>query len=109
MQDDTSSPDWGNWTFLGNSTHVNGGSESSNSSVLEGSVECLNFEKILSTLNPVADSNFQNASTSLDSFSVLPENLQETVPSNSTILEEQTISASMPKDAKVVYNLLFYF
>jgi hypothetical protein len=109
MQDDTSSLDWRNWTFLGNSTYVNGCSESSNSSVLDGSVECLNFEKILSTLNPAVASNFHNASTSLDSYSVLPENLQEAMPSNSTLSEEQTISASTPKDAKVVYNLLFYF
>jgi len=109
MQDDTSSLDWRNWTFLGNSTYVNGSSESSNSSVLEGSVECLNFEKILSTLNPAAASNFHSASTSFDSFSVLPENLHKTIPSNSTLSEEQTISASMPKDAKVVYNLFFYF
>ncbi|KAK2442231.1 P-loop containing nucleoside triphosphate hydrolase superfamily protein [Trifolium repens] len=71
IKDDTSSLDWRNWLFLENSTHVNSGSESSNSSVLRASVECLNFDKLLSTLDPVGT------------------------------LKEQTISAMMPKDAKV--------
>jgi hypothetical protein len=35
--------------------------------------------------------------------------MQETSLSNSTLPEEQTISAMMPKDAKVVYNLCSIF
>jgi hypothetical protein len=76
MQDDTPSLDWRNWTYLGNSPYVNGGLKSSNSSFLEGSVGCLNFDKLLSTL---------------DRFSMRPENMQETSLSNSTLPEEQTI------------------
>ena len=109
MQDDTSSLDWRNWLFLENSTYVNSGSESSNSSVLGASVECLNFDKLLSTLDPVGASSSQNASNSLDIFSTCPENMQETSLSNSTLPEEQTISAPMPKDGKVVYNLCSIF
>lgn len=93
MQDDTSSLDWRNWTFLRNSTHVNGGIESSNLSVYEGSVECLNFDKLLSTLHPLGASSYH---------SPCPENLQETSLSNLTLQEEQTKSAQMPKNAKVV-------
>ncbi|XP_058787652.1 uncharacterized protein LOC131662001 [Vicia villosa] len=92
IKDDTSSVDWRNWTFLRNSTHVNGGLESSNSSVYEGSVECLNFDKLLSTLHPLGASSFH---------SQCPENLQETSLSNSTLQEEQPKSAQMPKNAKV--------
>ncbi|KAK2442206.1 P-loop containing nucleoside triphosphate hydrolase superfamily protein [Trifolium repens] len=99
IKDDTSSLDWRNWTFLENSTYVNSGSESSNSSVLGASVECLNFDKLLSTLDPVGASSSQNASNSLDI--TCPENMQETSLSNSTLPEEQTISAPMPKDGKV--------
>ncbi|XP_045803964.1 uncharacterized protein LOC123897403 [Trifolium pratense] len=105
IKDDTSSLDWRNWTFLGNSTYVNSGSESSNSSILGGSVECLNFDKLLSTLDPVGASSFQNSSNSLDIFSMHPENMQETSLPNSTLLEEQTISDPMPKDAKVDMEL----
>ncbi|GAU43260.1 hypothetical protein TSUD_134040 [Trifolium subterraneum] len=101
IKDDTTFIDWRNWSFLGNSTHVNGGSESSNSSVLGGSVECLNFDKLLSTLDPVGASSFQNSSNSLDIFSKYPENMQETSLPNSTLPEEQTISAPMPIDANV--------
>ncbi|CAK8566401.1 unnamed protein product [Lathyrus sativus] len=92
IKDDTSSLDWKNWTFLRNSTHVNGGLESSNSSVYEGSVECLNLDKLLSTLHPLRASSIH---------SPCPENLQETSLSNSTLQEEPTKSAQMPKNAKV--------
>ncbi|CAL5202973.1 unnamed protein product [Lathyrus oleraceus] len=92
IKDDTSSLDWRNWTFLRNSTHVNGGLESSNLSVYEGSVECLNFDKLLSTLHPLGASSYH---------SPCPENLQETSLSNLTLQEEQTKSAQMPKNAKV--------
>jgi hypothetical protein len=50
--------------FLENSTYVNSGSESSNSSVLRASVECLNFDKLLSTLDPVGTLSSQNTSNS---------------------------------------------
>ncbi|XP_027190964.1 uncharacterized protein [Cicer arietinum] len=100
IKDDTSSLDWRNWTFLENTTYVSCGLESSNSSVLEGSVGCLNFDKIRGTLDPLGDSSFQNASTSLDRYSICPENLSETSRTNSTP-EEQIISAQMPKDAKM--------
>ncbi|KAJ1388107.1 P-loop containing nucleoside triphosphate hydrolase [Sesbania bispinosa] len=101
IKDDTSSLDWRNWTFLGNTTYVNYGSESSNPSVLEGSVESLNFETLLSTLDSSGASKFQNTLSSSDRLSIHPENLLETLPSSAASPVEQTVCPQMPKDAKV--------
>ncbi|KAE9587188.1 putative checkpoint protein Rad17/Rad24 [Lupinus albus] len=91
IQDDTSFLDWREWTFLGKTTYVNCGPESSNSSVLEGSVESLNFDKLNSPLYPVGASVSQTALPSSDQLSTQPENLQEIPPSNSTLqANEQT-------------------
>ncbi|XP_014501576.1 uncharacterized protein LOC106762275 isoform X2 [Vigna radiata var. radiata] len=61
VKDDTSSVDWRNWTFMENITSMNYGQGSVNSSVLEGSVESLNFDKLHSFLNPSGISISQNA------------------------------------------------
>ncbi|XP_061363887.1 uncharacterized protein LOC133307395 [Gastrolobium bilobum] len=101
IQDDTSSIDWRNWTFLGNTTYASYGPEILNSSVLEGSVESLNFDKLLSILDPPGASISQNALSSSDRLSIHPENLQEISPSNSASLAEYTICPQMAKDAEV--------
>ncbi|XP_052732608.1 uncharacterized protein LOC108330450 isoform X3 [Vigna angularis] len=61
VKDDTSSVDWRNWMFMENITSMNYGQESVNSSVFEGSVESLNFDKLHSFLNPSGISISQNA------------------------------------------------
>lgn len=112
MQDDTSSLDWRNWTFLGNTTYVSCGLESSNSSVSKGSVGCLNFDKIRGTLDPLGDSSFQNASTSLDRYSICPENLSETSRTNSTLPEDQIIMLrcqKMPKWYIICCSIFSFF
>ncbi|XP_019438576.1 PREDICTED: uncharacterized protein LOC109344305 isoform X2 [Lupinus angustifolius] len=91
IQDDTSLLDWGEWTFLGKTTYVNCSPESSNSFVLEGSVESLNFDKLNSPSDPTGASLSQTALPSSDQPSIQPENLQEISPSNSTLqVNEQT-------------------
>lgn len=92
---------------MGNTTSENCGPESSNSSVLEGSAESLNFKMLLSTLDPSGASVFQNALSSTDLLSVHQENLQETSPSNASPLAEKTKCPQMPKDDKVVWYLLY--
>ncbi|XP_027338527.1 uncharacterized protein LOC113852450 isoform X1 [Abrus precatorius] len=74
IQDNTISLDWRNWTLLENTTCVNYGQESSNSSVLEGSVESLNLDKVLSSLDPIGASISQNAlsSDTLSEHSMCP-------------------------------------
>ncbi|XP_068481394.1 uncharacterized protein [Phaseolus vulgaris] len=76
VKDDTSSIDWRNWTFMGNTTSMNYGQESLKSSVLEGSVESLNFDKLHSSLNPSGVSISQNALSS-DRLSIIPKKLEE--------------------------------
>ena len=108
MQEDTSSLDWRNWTFLGKDTYVNYGPESSNSSALGGSVESLNDDKTPSTFDPSAVLISQNALSSSDRLSIQPEILQEVSSSNSASLaNEQTICPQPPKDAEVVHNLFY--
>ena len=108
-QDDTSSLDWNNWTFLGKTAIVNYSSESSKSSVLEGSVEPLNFDNLLSAMDLSCALISQDAMSCSDhQLSVLPDNLQEISLANSAVLtNEQTICASKPDDAKVVYDLFY--
>ncbi|KAH1255873.1 hypothetical protein AAZV13_04G206200 [Glycine max] len=98
-QDDTSSLDWRNWTFLENTTSMNYGSESLNSSVLEASVESLNFDKLRSSLYPSGTSISQN-SLSSDRLCIHPENLEELSPSNSASLAKQTCPPTC-EDAKL--------
>lgn len=108
MQDDTLSLDWRGWTFLGETTITNCGPESSNSSVLEGSVESLNFDHLLSALDATSALIYQNSLPCSDQLSIMPENLQEILPANSAVVaNEQTICPQMPEDSKLVYNLLY--
>ena len=107
MQDDTSSLDWRNWTFLENTTSMNYGSESLNSSVLEASVESLNFDKLRSSLDPSGVSISQNALSS-DRLCIHPENLEELSPSNSASLAKQTCPPTC-EDAKLVYHFSYIF
>lgn len=92
MQDDTSSVDWRNWTFMENITSMNYGQGSVNSSVLEGSVESLNFDKLHSFLNPSGISISQNALS----------------PSNPSSLAEQSACLTCG-NAELVYHFFFIF
>ncbi|RDX75060.1 ATPase family AAA domain-containing protein 5, partial [Mucuna pruriens] len=98
IHDDASSLDWRNWTFLENATSMNYGPETLNSSVLEGSVESLNFDKLHSSLDPSGASISQNG-LSLDRLCIHPENPEVSL-SNSASLAEQTCHL-MCKDAEV--------
>ncbi|KAL2638228.1 hypothetical protein AAZV13_06G103200 [Glycine max] len=97
-QDDTPSLDWRNWAFLENTTTMNYGPEILNSSVLEGSVESLNFDKLRSSLDPSGVSISQNALSS-DRLCIHPENLEEVSPSDSASLAEKTCPPTC-EDAK---------
>jgi uncharacterized Zn-finger protein len=108
MQDDTSSLDWSDWKFLGNTTVVDCGPESSNLSVMEGSVEPLNFDNFLSGVKPSSTSISQNALSCSDKLSTQSENMMEMSPENSTVLaNEQAKCTLKPEDAIVVCNLLY--
>lgn len=100
-----SSLDWRNWTFLENAISMNCGPESFKSSVLEGSVECLNFDQLHSSLDPSDASISQNA-LSPDRPCIHPEILKEGSPTNSASLAEQKTCPVTCKDAEVVYYFL---
>ncbi|MED6207040.1 hypothetical protein PIB30_032156 [Stylosanthes scabra] len=90
VQEDTSSLDWRNWTFLGDDTYVNYAPESYD-------------DKILSSLDPSGDSISYSALTSLDRLSIPPENVQATSLSENLAMpaNEQTTCPQMLKDAEV--------
>nr|KYP55154.1 ATPase family AAA domain-containing protein 5 [Cajanus cajan] len=99
IQNDTSSSlDWRNWTFLENTTSMDYDPESLDLSVLEGSFESLNFDKLHSSLVPSITSISQNALSS-NRLSIHPENLEEVSPSSSASLADQTCPPC--KDAKL--------
>ncbi|WJX10250.1 hypothetical protein P8452_00995 [Trifolium repens] len=101
-RDDTSSLDWSDWKFLGNTTVVDCGPESSNLSVMEGSVEPLNFDNLLSGVKPSSTSISQNALSCSDKLSTQSENMMEMSPENSTVLaNEQAKCTLKPEDAIV--------
>ncbi|XP_027903010.1 uncharacterized protein LOC114163118 isoform X3 [Vigna unguiculata] len=89
VKDDTLSVDWRNWTFVENMISVNYGQESVNASVLEGSVESLNFDKLHSSLNRLGISISQNALSS-DRLSIIRKKPEEVSPSNPSSLVEQS-------------------
>ncbi|KAL2339795.1 hypothetical protein Fmac_007735 [Flemingia macrophylla] len=97
IQDDSSSLDWRNWTFLENNTSMNYDPESLDSSVLEGSVESLNFDKLQRSLVPSITPISQHALSS-DRLCIHRE---EVSPSSSASLAEQATCPPMCKDAEV--------
>jgi len=107
MQDDTSSIHWRNWTFMENTTSMNYGQESVNSSVLEGSIESLSFDKVHSSLNPSGVSISQNALSS-DRLSIIPKKLEEVLPSSPASLAEQTACLTR-ETAELVYHFFHIF
>lgn len=91
--DDTSSPDWKNWTFLGHTAKENCGPESSFSSVFEGSIEPLNIDKLSSIFCPSDVTISQNTLSCSDQHST-----------ESTPASGQTSLQSL--EAKLVHVLL---
>ncbi|XP_028774992.1 uncharacterized protein LOC114731905 isoform X2 [Neltuma alba] len=67
---DTSLPDWKNWTFLGQTAKANCCPESSFSSVFEGSIEPLNIDKLHSTFYPPGCIDSQNVPSGSDQQSI---------------------------------------
>ncbi|XP_058724512.1 uncharacterized protein LOC131595988 isoform X2 [Vicia villosa] len=101
-RDYTSSLDWSDWKFLGNTTVVDCGPESSNLSVLEGSIEPLNFDNFLSGVKPSSTSISQNALSYSDKLCTLSENMREKSPENSAVLaNEQATCTLKPEDVIV--------
>jgi len=107
MQDDTLSVDWRNWTFVENMISVNYGQESVNASVLEGSVESLNFDKLHSSLNRLGISISQNALSS-DRLSIIRKKPEEVSPSNPSSLVEQSACLTC-ENAELVHRFFFIF
>lgn len=108
MQDYTSSLDWSDWKFLGNTTVVDCGPESSNLSVMEGSVEPLNFDNFFSGVKPSSTSISQNTLSYSDKPSTLSENMKKMSPENSAVLANgQATCALKPEDAIVVRSFLY--
>ncbi|XP_061341920.1 uncharacterized protein LOC133288219 isoform X2 [Gastrolobium bilobum] len=101
-QADTSSFDWSGWTFLAKTTIADCGPENSNLSVMEGSVEFLNFDNFFSALKHSSALTSQNTLSCSDQLSMLPDNMLEISPENSAVLaNEQTTCPRKPKYAKV--------
>ncbi|CAI8605542.1 unnamed protein product [Vicia faba] len=102
IRDYTSSLDWSGWKFSGNTTVVDCGPESSNLSVMEGSVEPLNFDNFLRGVKPSSASISQNAVSYSDKLSTLSENMKEMSPENSAVLaNDQTTCTLKPEDGIV--------
>ncbi|XP_062020623.1 uncharacterized protein LOC133737007 isoform X2 [Rosa rugosa] len=77
-QDDAVFLDWRNWTFCEETSLTSGPHhECMPSSIFEGSVECLNFDKASSVSQPCKSSTFQNTA-SLDQCRIQQECAQET-------------------------------
>ncbi|MED6197474.1 hypothetical protein PIB30_056781 [Stylosanthes scabra] len=96
-QDDTSSLDWNNWTFLGTTTIAKYSSETSNLPVLMGSVEPLNFDNLHSAVDQSHALISQNSMSCLDG-----QLLQEISLANSAVLpNEQPVCLSKPDDSKM--------
>ncbi|KAK7275661.1 hypothetical protein RIF29_16782 [Crotalaria pallida] len=102
IQDENLSLDWRDWTFLGEITFDNCGPQSSNSSVLEDSVESVNFDNLCRDLDPTDALISQSSLLCSDQLSIMPENLQVILSSNSAMLDnEQTICPQIPEDSNV--------
>lgn len=98
ITDDTSSLDWSDWRFLGNTTIVDCSPESSKFSVMEGSVEPLNFDNFHSGVKSSSTSISQNAlSYSDDKLPTQSEHMMEMLPENSAVANEP----AKPEDAIV--------
>lgn len=107
MQDDTSFLDWNDWKFLENTTVVDFGPESSNLSVMEGSIESLNFDNFLSAVKPSRTSISQNALSYSDKLSTQPDNMTEISPANSSLPANKQATWPLNPPAKAVCNLLY--
>ena len=100
--------DWKMWTFVGEAANVNCDPECSIPSVLEGSVETINFDKLISNLNFSSASIPQNETLCSDEVSTEPQNLQEISATNSSFIAKGgTICFQSPEVAKVVCILLY--
>src|ERR1044072_8480478 len=105
MQEDTSSLDWSDWTFLGNTAVVDCGPESSNLPVLVGSVESLNFDNFPSVSKSSRASISGNALSCSNQLSIQPDNMLEISLANAAVLaSEQTLCPAKPEEAKMVCN-----
>ncbi|KAI5394394.1 uncharacterized protein LOC127092501 isoform X2 [Lathyrus oleraceus] len=102
IRDYTSSLDWSDWKFLGNTTVVDCGPESSNLSVMEGSVESLNFDNFLSGVKPPSTSISQNALSYSDKLSTLSENMKEMSPENSAVLANEPATCTLKPENAIV-------
>ncbi|MED6136964.1 hypothetical protein PIB30_060643 [Stylosanthes scabra] len=96
-EDDTSSLDWNNWTFLGTTTVAKYSSENSNLPVLMGSVEPLNFDNLQSAVDQSHALISQNSMSCSDG-----QLLQEISLANSVVLpNEQPVCLSKEDDSKM--------
>ena len=78
MQDDAVLLDWRNWTFFEEASLTSGPHlECTPSSIFEGSVECLNFDKVSIVSEPCKSSTTQNT-VSLDQCRIQQECAHET-------------------------------
>lgn len=108
MQDDPSSLDWQNWTFLGHTVKSNCSPESSTLSVFEDIVEPSNVDKLHSTLLFPSDASITRTLFSCSNQpSIQPQNLQEILPANSAAMASGNTCLHIP-ETKEVYGFLLY-
>lgn len=106
MQEDDVSPDWGTWNFReeGFEKRIQG-PESMCTSIFEGSVQCLSFDKLPFVSYPSTLSNFQNE-TSSEQCSVQEESQSATIPIDSDVSDDEQLICCQPlKEADVCYVL----
>ncbi|KAF7816861.1 ATPase family AAA domain-containing protein 5 [Senna tora] len=98
--DDPLPLNWRNWTFLGQTVKANCWPQSSTSSVFEGSVEPLKFDKLPTTFCSSGASISQNVLSCSDQSSIQLQNLQDILPENSDGLASGRANLQTP-EAKV--------
>ncbi|KAI4337809.1 hypothetical protein L6164_016181 [Bauhinia variegata] len=109
-QDDATSLDWRNWTFLEEATNSNCGPESVVSYLYEDSVQFLNFDNFHSILKPPCTSVAQNAKAVLkvdevDIFSVQADNRKSDTEPQGRFLQESLRSYYYIHEDKPVGSL----
>ncbi|XP_048332117.2 uncharacterized protein LOC107421034 isoform X1 [Ziziphus jujuba] len=96
IQEDDVSPDWGTWNFReeGFEKRIQG-PESMCTSIFEGSVQCLSFDKLPFVSYPSTLSNFQNE-TSSEQCSVQEESQSATIPIDSDVSDDEQLICCQP-------------
>jgi len=105
MQDNASPIDWGDWTFLDKTTVASFGTQGSNLSFMDGSVESLNFDNISSISKFSSASMPENVMCCPSQLSTQPDsNSKLEISSPNSVVLEKAKCLLKSEDVDVVHN-----